>query len=118
MSKMSKGPKRPIDAKDMPWSELGKDALDAAAETLWEHLRATNVVWDDIDHGPERPYHVQPSGRQYKVQQAVLIVIGQTVPALLRERAKDLRSDGVSPDEVYYMLEIADEIEDEHRKRA
>lgn len=115
MSRTNKGPKRPIDAKDMPWSELGKDALDAAAEALWEHLRATNVVWDDIDHGPERPYHVQPSGRQYKVQQAVLIVIGQAVPALLRDQTS-LYPKG--SDTYHALRELADEIEDEHRKRA
>ena len=103
-----KSPKRPIDAKDMPWSYIGKDELDKAAEHLWEFMRANAIVWDDIDHGRERPYHLISSGRQEKVQRAVLSVLGATVPAMLRERAKDYPETGDN------LTDLADELEELH----
>ena len=111
---MSKPPKRPIDAKDMPQSYLGKDGLDKAAEQLWEFMRETNIVWDDIDHGPERPYHMISSGRQEKVQRAVLSVLGNTVPTLLRDYAKEMKSDGFTKAEYDPMRTLADELENDH----
>lgn len=105
---MTKPPKRPIEAQDMPWSYIGKDALDAAAERLWEFMRSNAIVWDDIDHGRERPYHLISSGRQEKVQRAVLSVLGTTVPAMLRERAKDYPETGDN------LIDLADELEEHH----
>ena len=95
----------------MPWSYIGKDALDAAAENLWEFMRANAIVWDDIDHGRERPYHLISSGRQEKVQRAVLSVLGTTVPALLRQRNKELKAHG---DESWAMEDLASELEHDH----
>lgn len=106
-----KPPKRPIDAKDMPWSYIGKDELDAAAEHLWEFMRANAIVWDDIDHGRERPYHLISTGRQEKVQRAVLSVLGTTVPALLRQRAKEISIHDVGKTA---LKELADELENDH----
>lgn len=103
-------PKKPIDAKDMPWSYIGKDELDKSAEHLWEFMRAEAIVWDDIDHGRERPYHLISSGRQEKVQRAILSVLGNTVPAMLRQHAKDVYD--MSGPEAFRQL--ANDLEEEH----
>lgn len=97
---------RPIDVKDMPWSHIGKDALDTAAEHLWN-----NVL-----RGPGKPpYHVLTyalDGTDQEIlQQSVLDVLGFAVPALLRQRAKELKADGIDVD---HLIELADELEAEH----
>lgn len=109
-----KPPKRPIDAQDMPWSYIGKDELDKSAEHLWEFMRAEAIVWDDIDHGPERPYHVISSGRQEKVQRAVLSVLGTTVPDMLLKRAEVLKGSGFSDDETWALRDMATELKARH----
>lgn len=40
---MVKKAQRPIDVKDTLWSVLGKDALDAAAERVWD------LICDEVD---------------------------------------------------------------------
>jgi hypothetical protein len=111
---MAKKAQRPIDVQDMPWSHMGKDALDAAAERLWNEVRGVNPVNTDPFDQDFGPYHVQLSETQYAAQKAVLVVLGHAVPALLRQRAKELKSDGVTADEVYYLLDLADELESDH----
>lgn len=113
MAKQKKA-QRPVDLKDMPWSYMGKDALDAAAERHWEFMRSTNIVWDDIDHGPEKPYHLISSGRQEKVQRAVLDLLGKTVPAMLRERAKEFKRNGASTEYADALFDLADELDAAH----
>lgn len=102
---------RPIDVKDTLRSELGKDALDAAAERVWERLRHDNVVWNCVDDESMPPYHVIPSREQETVQRVVLDVLGFAVPAMLRQRAKELKKDGIDVD---HLIELADELEEEH----
>lgn len=99
-----KPPKRPIDAQDMPWSYIGKDALDKAAERAWHRLR--------VDGEP--PYHLLSSGAQTAVQYAVLDMIGTTVPALLRQRAKEMKANGASVEEVDGLIEFAYELQYDH----
>lgn len=108
---MPKKAQRPIDVKDMPWSYMGKDALDAAAERMFNPAREANVVWDRafVDPFPA-PYHLQPSSVQEVYQRAVLDVISGAVPAILRQRAKELKSDGIDVD---VLTELADELESE-----
>lgn len=98
---MSKPPKRPIDAQDMPWSYIGKDELDKAAERAWHRLR--------VDGEP--PYHLLSSGAQTAVQYAVLDMIGTTVPELLRQRAKEISIHDVGKTA---LKELADELENDH----
>lgn len=100
---------RPIDVKDVPWSELGKDALDAAAEHLWN-----NVL-----RGPGKPpYHTLTyalDGTDQEIlQQSVLDVVGFAVPALLRERAKSYRGEPEYAELYEQLRELADDIENEH----
>lgn len=102
---------RPIDVKDMPWSYMGKDALDAAAERLWDFMRENAIVWDFTRDAIELPYHLQDSHVQEAVQRAVLDQLGSTVPAMLRQRAKELKADGIDVD---CLVELADELEEEH----
>lgn len=103
---MTKLPKRPIDAQDMPWSYIGKDALDAAAERLWN---------DFVPRGtPELPYHLQHSQVQELMQRAVLDVMGNAVPAMLRQRAKELKANGASVDETDALRDLAEELENDH----
>lgn len=103
---MPRKAQRPIDVQDMPWSHIGKDALDAAAEHLWN-----NVL-----RGPGKPpYHVLTyalDGTDQEIlQQSVLDVLGFAVPAMLRQRAKELKADGIDVD---CLVELADELEEEH----
>lgn len=107
----SKKAQRPIDVKDMPWSHIGKDALDAAAERLWNFMRENAIVWDFARDAIELPYHLQDSHVQEAVQRAVLDVLGFAVPAMLRQRAKELKADGIDVD---HLLELADEFETDH----
>lgn len=103
---MAKKAQRPVDLKDMPWSYMGKDALDAAAERLWN---------DFVPRGtPELPYHLQHSQVQELMQRAVLDVMGNAVPALLRQRAKELKADGDGDNVVWYLNDLADELENDH----
>lgn len=102
---------RPIDVKALPWSHVGKDALDAAAERVWNEVRGVNPVHTDPFDQDFGPYHVQLSETQYAAQQAVLVVLGHAVPALLRQRAKELKKDGIDVD---CLVELADELEEEH----
>ena len=104
---MAKRKQRPIDVKDMVWSHIGKDALDKAAETLWEALR----VGDGICTIAEPTYHVQSSTTQDTVQRAVLALLGNTVPNLLRDRASAFP---YTSDESVVLRELADELEEEH----
>jgi hypothetical protein len=97
---------RPIDVQDMPWSHMGKDALDAAAEHLWN-----NVL-----RGPGKPpYHLLTyalDGTDPEIlQQSVLDVLGFAVPSILRQRAKELKAGGIDVD---HLLQIAEELEEEH----
>lgn len=91
---------RPIDVKDTLWSHIGKDALDAAAERLWERIREET----DADIHP----YSWGSEQQITAQRAVLDVLGFAVPAMLRERAKDYPETGDC------LLDLAEELEDEH----
>lgn len=111
---MAKKAQRPIDVQDMPWSYLGKDALDAAAERLWNFMRENALVWDFARDAVELPYHLQGSQVQEAVQRAVLDQLGSTVPAMLRQRAKEIKRNGASADEVSSLVELADELEGEH----
>jgi len=108
---MAKKAQRPIDVQDMPWSHIGKDALDAAAERLWNDLRHVNPTRNDPFDQDFGPYHVQLSETQTAAQAAVLNVLGFAVPALLRQRAKELKADGIDVD---HLVELADELEEEH----
>jgi hypothetical protein len=54
---------------------------------------------------------VQPSGTQEVFQRAVLALLGTTVPAMLRERAKELKSDGIDVD---HLVQLAEELQGEH----
>ena len=105
---------RPIDVKDTLWSHIGKDALDAAAERLWNFMRENAIVWDFTRDEIELPYHLQDSHVQEAVQRAVLDVLGSAVPKMLRQRAKGLKADGASVGEVDSLLDLAEELEDEH----
>lgn len=108
---MAKRKQRPIDVKDVMWSHIGKDALDAAAEGAWEVMRNHGLVWNCVDDEEMPPYHVISSREQVAVQRVVLDVLGSTVPALLRQRAKELKADGIDVD---HLIDIADELEEEH----
>lgn len=81
-------PEKPIDAKDTPWSYIGKDALDAAAERMWYFMRETTFIRDYARDGAELPYHVQDSQVQEIAQRAVIDMLGNAVPAMLRQRAE------------------------------
>lgn len=104
---------RPIDVKDMPWSLIGKDALDAAAGQVWNLLRDAGQM-HNASGGDMGPYHVQSSASQDAAQRAVLAVLGSAVPKMLRQRAKGLKADGASVGEVDSLLDLAEELEDEH----
>ena len=103
---MAKKVQRPIDLKSMPWSYIGKDALDAAAERLWNDFVLRGAA--------ELPYHLQGSQEQELVQRAVLDVLGNVVPAMLRERAKSYRGDPEYGELYEQLRELADEIESDH----
>ena len=103
---MTKPPKRPIDAKDMPWSYIGKDALDAAAERLWELIREDT----DADIYP----YTWGTEQQATAQKAVLDLFGNAVPKMLRQRAGELKSNGASVEEVDVLRDLADELEELH----
>lgn len=105
---MAKKAQRPVDLKDMPWSYIGKDALDAAAERVWRTLRADPGVMGTED---TEPYHLLWSDTQATVQRAVLEQLGTTVPAMLRQRAKELKADGIDVDN---LIDLADELETDH----
>jgi len=111
---MTKQPQRPIDVKDMPWSHLGKDALDAAAERVWNTLRDEHLQLAVTFDGHTDPYHLASSASQAVVQRAVLDVVGHAVPQMLRDRAKSIKANGGSNDEIVELLELADELEAEH----
>lgn len=111
---MPKKAQRPVDVKDAPWSHIGKDALDAAAERLWNFMRENAIVWDFARDAIELPYHLQDSHVQEAVQRAVLDQLGTTVPAMLRQRAKEIRRNGASADECTALLDLADELESDH----
>lgn len=100
---------RPVDLKDTPWSHIGKDALDAAAEHLW----------DNVLRGPGKPpYHVLTyalDGTDQEIlQQSVLDVFGFAVPALLRQRAKEVKKNGASTEYADALFDLADELEADH----
>lgn len=111
---MTKPPKRPIDAKDMPWSYIGKDELDKAAELAFNHMRDSDILWDCVLDQHPSPYHTQGSETQEVFQRAILSVLGTTVPALLRQRAKELKSNGASVDEIDALRDLAEELENDH----
>lgn len=97
---------RPIDVKDMPWSHIGKDALDAAAERLWERIREET----DADIHP----YSWGSAQQITAQRAVLDVLGFAVPAMLRQRAKEVKKNGASTEYADALFDLADELEADH----
>jgi hypothetical protein len=99
---------RPIDVQDMPWSHIGKDELDKAAEQVFNTMRDSNVLWDCVLDQHPSPYHLQPSGTQEVFQRAVIAVLGTTVPAMLRKRARDYPETGDN------LTDFADELEKEH----
>jgi hypothetical protein len=105
---MTKPPKRPIEAQDMPWSYIGKDELDKAAELAFNYMRDSDVLWDCVLDQHPSPYHTQGSETQEVFQRVVLSVLGTTVPAMLRERAKDYPETGDN------LLDLADELEEHH----
>lgn len=102
---------RPVDLKDMPWSYMGKDALDAAAERLWNALDDEHLWLACAFDGHAGPYHLASSASQAVVQRAVLDVFGSAVPAMLRQRAKELKADGIDVD---HLIELAEELESDH----
>lgn len=108
---VKKKAQRPVDLKDMPWSYIGKEALDAAAERLWNALDDEHVQLAVSFDGHAGPYHLASSASQAVVQRAVLDVLGNAVPALLRQRAKELKADGI---DVEHMTDLADELEGDH----
>lgn len=105
---------RPVDLKSMPWSYIGKDALDAAAERLWNGMRHVNPTRDDPFDQDFGQYHVQLSETQHAAQQAVLDVMGNAVPAMLRQRAKELKRNGASTEEADVLFDLADELDAAH----
>lgn len=111
---MAKKAQRPIDVQDMPWSHIGKDALDAAAERVWERLRDGHAQLAVTFDAHADPYHLASSDSRAIVQHAVLDVLGFAVPAMLRERAKELRRNGAKAEEYAELLNLADELEEEH----
>lgn len=111
---MAKKAQRPIDVKALPWSHIGKDALDAAAERLWNTLDSEHLWLAYAFDGHAGPYHLASSASQAVVQRAVLDQLGTTVPALLRQRAKELRRNGAKAEEYAELLDLADELEEEH----
>jgi len=108
---MAKKAQRPIDVKDTLWSHIGKDALDAAAERMWNTIRDDPALMGTYSDGYTEPYHLLWSDGQATVQRAVLDVLGFAVPALLRQRAKELKADGIDVD---HLVDLADELEAEH----
>lgn len=111
---MAKKAQRPVDVKDMPWSYIGKDALDAAAERLWNFMRESAIVWDFARDAIELPYHLQDTHVQEAVQRAVLDQLGSTTAALLRQRAKDVKNNGASTEYADALFDLADELEADH----
>lgn len=111
---MAKKAQRPVDLKDMLWSELGKDALDAAAERAWNVLRDEHTQLAVTFDAHTEPYHLASSASQTVVQRVVLDVVGSTVPALLRERARSYRGEPEYAELYEQLRELADEIENEH----
>ena len=111
---MPKQPQKLAEHKDMPWSHLGKDALDAAAERVWNILRDEHMQLAITFDGHADPYHLASSASQAVVQRAVIDLFGHAVPRLMREYAKAHRADGASEDDMYYLLDLADELEAEH----
>ena len=110
-----KQPERPIDKKDMHWSYLGKDALDAAAERAWEVMRNYGLVWNCVDDKEMEPYHVLPTREQHAVQKVVLALFGTDVPTLLRRRANEIYSDRKhEKPELWPLEDLADELEEHH----
>ncbi len=105
---------RPVDVKDMPWSYIGKDALDAAAERAWEAIRHDPERDTWVQDGYTDPYHLLPSGTQELVQRAVLDVLGNAVPAMLRQRAKEVKKNGASTEYADALFDLADELEADH----
>ncbi len=111
---MPKKAQRPVDVKSMPWSYIGKDALDAAAEHLWNFMRENAIVWDFARDAAELPYHLQDSQVQEAVQRAVLDVLGFAVPAMLRQRAKEVKKNGASTEYADALFDLADELDAAH----
>jgi hypothetical protein len=105
---VAKRKQRPIDVKDVVWSHIGKDELDKAAETMWEVLRNGDVIFEYGSINAAYPYHILSSPEQEIVQRAVLAILGTTVPAMLRERARNYPETGDN------LTDLADDLEDEH----
>ena len=108
---MAKKAQRPVDLKDMPWSYIGKDALDEAAERAWEAIRHDPERDTWVQDGYTDPYHLLPSGTQELMQRAVLDVIGNAVPAMIRQRAKDYPKGSDAADA---LRDLADELGTNH----
>lgn len=112
---MAKKAQRPIDVKDMPWSLIGKDALDAAAEASWEVMRNHGLVWNCVEDEEMPPYHVISTREQTAVQRVVLSVLGSAVPKMLREHAKEVKKNGASTEYADALFDLADELDAAHR---
>lgn len=108
---MTKRVQRPIDVKDVIWSHIGKDELDKAAELVWNETRDIGHVWT-TNEGARQPYHIQSSSAQHAAQRAVLAILGTTVPAMLRARAKEVYPQGSV--EKQALCDLAEELEEEH----
>jgi len=109
---MPKQPQKLAEQKDMPWSHMGKEALDTAAERVWNVLRNDMSVEAALGCGDS--YHLLHSTAQASIQRAVLDVFGHAVPAMLRQRAKELKANGASVPEIDALRDLADELEAEH----
>jgi hypothetical protein len=111
---MSKRKQRPIDVKDVVWSHIGKDELDKAAELLWNTMESGEVLWEYGGIQSQGHYHIQDSATQDTAQRAVLAILGTTVPAMLRDQAKVIKANGGNTSDAYYLVGLAEELEEEH----
>jgi hypothetical protein len=100
--------------KDMPWSHIGKDELDKAAELVFNRLRDASVPWDCVFDAHSVPYHLQSSDVQAAVQQCVVALLGTTVPTLLLAEAKRIRDNGADPGSYAALTDLAYDLETEH----
>jgi hypothetical protein len=69
--------------------------------------------------GPDKPpYHLLTyaiDGTDQEIlQQSVLDVLGHSLPKMIRARVKAIKADGGSADDVYYLIDLAEELEEEH----
>lgn len=92
------------------WGDLTGD-IDAAADRLWDDLRDSDLVWDCLHDAEPGPYRVQSAETQDRMQLAVLHVLHQTVPDILRERARSMEGNGAKRIETAALRELAEDME-------